>query len=145
MIVTVPFFTAVTLPLEDTLAIVLSLLFHVSFLLEGVAVTKDANGVSTYNTFVDDMPYWSGEIIADVTLNGTISADGIMNMTIDVLWDGIPIRSTITTNKLDGVEKVTITEQGEVVYYNLQGIKVANPENGVFIRVQGGKASKVIK
>ena len=114
-------------------------------LLEGVAVTKDANGVSTYKTFVDDMPYWSGEIIADVTLNGTISADGIMNMTIDVLWDGIPIRSTITTNQLDGVENIIMTEQGEVVYYNLQGIKVANPENGVFIRVQGGKASKVIK
>ncbi len=114
-------------------------------LIEDVAVTKDAKGMSTYNAFVDDMSFWSGEIIADVTLNGTISADGIMNMTIDVLWDGIPIKSTITTNQLGGVENIIMTEQGDVVYYNLQGVKVANPENGVFIRVQGGKASKVIK
>ena len=30
------------------------------------------------------------------------------------------------------------------VYYNLQGVRVANPENGVFIRVQGNKVSKVL-
>ncbi|MCM1337308.1 MAG: starch-binding protein [Candidatus Amulumruptor caecigallinarius] len=30
-------------------------------------------------------------------------------------------------------------------YYNLQGIRVANPEAGVFIMVQGGKAVKVVK
>lgn len=31
------------------------------------------------------------------------------------------------------------------VYYNLQGQKVANPEHGVFIRIAGGKATKVVK
>lgn len=31
-----------------------------------------------------------------------------------------------------------------VEYYNLQGIRVANPENGIFIRRQGNKATKVI-
>jgi hypothetical protein len=30
-----------------------------------------------------------------------------------------------------------------VVYYNLQGQRVANPENGLFIRVQGSKVEKV--
>lgn len=29
-------------------------------------------------------------------------------------------------------------------YYNLQGVKVNNPANGIFIRLQGGKATKVI-
>lgn len=31
-----------------------------------------------------------------------------------------------------------------VVYYNLQGQRVANPENGLYIRVQGNKVAKVI-
>ncbi|HAW06954.1 MAG TPA: DUF5116 domain-containing protein, partial [Rikenellaceae bacterium] len=31
-----------------------------------------------------------------------------------------------------------------VEYFNLQGVKVSNPENGIFIRRQGGKTSKVL-
>ena len=112
-------------------------------LLEDVSVVKDAEGTSMYNGFADDMSFWSGQIIADVTLTGTISAEGIMSMTIDVLWEEIPIRGTITTNEVDGVEAVVIDENAPTIYYNLQGVKVANPENGVFVKVQGGKASKV--
>ncbi|MCH5218689.1 MAG: hypothetical protein J1F07_09140 [Muribaculaceae bacterium] len=33
----------------------------------------------------------------------------------------------------------------EVVYYDLQGRKVANPDKGIFIKVAGGKAVKVVK
>ncbi len=33
---------------------------------------------------------------------------------------------------------------GEAVYYNLNGVRVANPANGLYIKVQGGKASKVL-
>lgn len=35
-------------------------------------------------------------------------------------------------------------ENGEAAYFNLQGVRVANPENGIFIRVQNGKAHKVV-
>lgn len=42
-----------------------------------------------------------------------------------------------------GVAEIEAAE-GEAVYYNLQGVKVANPENGIYIRVQGGKSSKVL-
>lgn len=35
-------------------------------------------------------------------------------------------------------------ENGEAVYYNLQGVKVANPEKGLYIKVEGNKTSKVI-
>ena len=114
-------------------------------LVEGATVTKDEVGVATYNGFVDDMPLLGGELKADVTLNGTITAKGVVDMKIDVLWEGIPITCTFTTNEVGGVENVTITGQGGIEYYNLQGVKVSNPENGVFIRVQSGKASKVIK
>ena len=36
-------------------------------------------------------------------------------------------------------------ENGEAVYFNLQGVRVENPENGIFIRVQNGKAVKIMK
>lgn len=42
------------------------------------------------------------------------------------------------------VEGIDIDETDEPTsFYNLQGIKVANPSNGVFIKVQGEKATKV--
>lgn len=42
-----------------------------------------------------------------------------------------------------GVDEINI-ENGETVYYNLQGVKVAEPANGVFVKVTNGKATKVI-
>lgn len=47
-------------------------------------------------------------------------------------------------NFVTGVDAVA-SEKAPVVYYNLQGQRVANPSNGVFIRVEGGKSTKVIK
>ena len=114
-----------------------------NILVEGATVTKDETGVATYNGYVEGMPLLGGDLIADVTLNGTISAAGVVEMQIDVLWEGVPIVCTFTTNQVTGVENIIIENQGNVEYYNLQGVKVANPENGVFIRVQGGKATKV--
>lgn len=35
-------------------------------------------------------------------------------------------------------------EAAEAVYYNLQGVKVANPEKGLYIKVEGNKATKVV-
>ncbi len=47
-------------------------------------------------------------------------------------------------NILTGVSEIA-TEKAPVVYYNLQGQRVANPSNGIFIRVEGGKSTKVVK
>ena len=33
---------------------------------------------------------------------------------------------------------------GEAVYFNLQGVRVANPEKGAYVKVQNGKAAKVM-
>lgn len=45
-----------------------------------------------------------------------------------------------------GIDSIVADEadEAEAVYYNLQGVRVDNPENGVYIRVQGSKASKVL-
>lgn len=43
-----------------------------------------------------------------------------------------------------GVAEIEAEAAGEAVYYNLQGVKVAEPENGLYIKVQGNKATKVL-
>lgn len=44
-----------------------------------------------------------------------------------------------------GVADVLAAEDSEAVYFNLQGQRVANPERGIFVKVVGGKAVKVLK
>ena len=45
--------------------------------------------------------------------------------------------------EVSGVEGVE-AENSEVEYYNLQGVKVENPEKGIFIKKQGNKTTKVV-
>jgi hypothetical protein len=42
------------------------------------------------------------------------------------------------------VSSIAVEENAPVEYFNLQGVRVANPENGLFIRRQGNKATKVL-
>lgn len=44
-----------------------------------------------------------------------------------------------------GVAEIELIENGEARYYNLQGIEIANPEKGTYIRVINGKATKIMK
>lgn len=46
---------------------------------------------------------------------------------------------------MSGVENITIDNNEAEVYYNLQGVKVAQPESGLYIVVKGGKATKIVK
>lgn len=43
-----------------------------------------------------------------------------------------------------GVEGIVVDNNAPVEYFNLQGIRVANPANGVYIRRQGNTVTKVI-
>lgn len=45
----------------------------------------------------------------------------------------------------DGVEGIEIDENAPVEYFNLQGVRVENPTNGLYIMRQGDKVVKVIK
>ena len=47
--------------------------------------------------------------------------------------------------KVGGIGNIVVEdENAPVEYYNLQGVRVANPENGLYIRRQGNKATKVL-
>ena len=43
-----------------------------------------------------------------------------------------------------GIDGITTNDDADIKYYNLQGIKIDNPTNGIYIKVQGAKASKII-
>ena len=46
---------------------------------------------------------------------------------------------------LTGIESVGAEDvEAPVEYYNLQGVKVDNPSNGLYIKRQGNKVTKVI-
>lgn len=56
---------------------------------------------------------------------------------------------TLKTVKLNitaasAVNEIDADDNAPVEFFNLQGVKVSNPENGVYIRRQGSKAEKVI-
>jgi hypothetical protein len=53
-------------------------------------------------------------------------------------------KMTISLALLSGVESIE-ADDAEAVYFNLQGVRVNNPEKGIFIRVANGKSSKVVK
>lgn len=42
------------------------------------------------------------------------------------------------------VGEIVSDENAPVEYFNMQGVRVANPENGIYVRRQGNKVSKVI-
>ncbi|MBO4942135.1 MAG: hypothetical protein J6C95_01755 [Muribaculaceae bacterium] len=43
-----------------------------------------------------------------------------------------------------GIDNIEAADNAPVEYFNLQGVRVANPENGLYIRRQGNKVTKVI-
>ena len=58
------------------------------------------------------------------------------------VW-GKQVKFTLVADK-SGVENIEAEDNAPVEYYNLQGVKVVNPENGIFIKKQGNKVTKVI-
>lgn len=50
----------------------------------------------------------------------------------------------VTDRNGAGVENIAADADAPVEYFNLQGVRVAEPANGIFIRRQGFKATKVI-
>lgn len=51
---------------------------------------------------------------------------------------------TVSDNLVTGIESVVKDSNAPVEYFNLQGVKVNAPENGVFIKRQGNKVTKVV-
>lgn len=64
---------------------------------------------------------------------------------LSLSYNGLTTAATVTVSNASGIADVEIDGTETPVYFNLQGVRVAEPEHGVFIEVRGNKAVKVIK
>ena len=73
---------------------------------------------------------------------------GTYNVTFVVsIFNNAPSLYVTNYEKVDdttGIADIVADENAPVEYFNLQGIRVDNPENGLYIRRQGNKVTKVI-
>ena len=81
--------------------------------------------------------------IAGGTANTTITISAVKESKNRFFLDEVKVMAS-TEDKVTGIEDTMVDENAPVEYYNLQGVKVANPENGIFIKKQGGRTSKVV-
>lgn len=90
--------------------------------------------------------------VGDVTLNFRNNyklasvEPGTYNVTFWVnLFNGATSLYVINYAKktTTGIEEVAVDQEADAVYYNLRGVRVENPANGVYLRVVGSKVSKV--
>ncbi len=93
--------------------------------IKGATFTTNTDGTKTYNGYVDDMQL-EMDIVADVTLNGTIASDGEVNMKIDVVWENTPILCTFTSKAQTGIDDVEVApaKNQTVDVYTITGVKV---------------------
>lgn len=107
------------------------------------------DGGDSYGVGVEDIPvdfeFNNNEFFGSTVVEGK----GAWNF-LD--WAGGYVRFEFDKEKMlllmykvteTGVEELR-QENGDVEYYNLQGIGVVNPDNGVYIKRQGGKTTKVV-
>lgn len=76
-------------------------------------------------------------------LASSVNEDGTVN--IYQYNPGLRLAKYIFNPTGAGVEGAIADDvNAPVKYYNLQGVEIANPENGLFIKKQGAKATKVV-
>lgn len=117
-----------------------------------VTIDKSNTDKFSYQGSVKNLSLGGGVIIADVdNLTGTTDNNGNADFDILVSWDneGTKIPITVTfSGKLDnttGIDDIeAVDADAPVEYYNLQGVRVADPTPGLYIRRQGNNVSKVI-
>ena len=132
---------------------------------------KNGNPIYDYIGHVDDLSLAEGGIHAEVDLKGTSDVYGNVSFKIDVKWISnyeelhpqaivarepvepvyIPIKvefngTTLTPEVPTGINDVTVDgADAPVEYFDLQGIRVSNPQAGqMVIRRQGTNVEKIL-
>lgn len=114
--------------------------------LEGVTRTT-ADGVDTYTGHNPALSLMDGEIVADVTINGTIDSKGAADFVIDVVWMDMPIKCTFKGQGAAAIEGIEIdSANAPVEFYNLNGVRVNDDSlaPGIYIRRQGNDVKKIL-
>lgn len=118
----------------------------------------DATHLTSFQLYADlnEGCYWTvefnteGEVVLTNVLNPTCfvlrnTSAGYNNIAPCVAPDEYILPMLYKLQGGAGVENIeAAVEATAPVYYNLQGVRVANPEKGLYIRVEGNKATKVV-
>lgn len=73
-----------------------------------------------------------------------VTEPGTYNLKLDLNNNKLFVKKGKGNYIQTGVEEIEAAENAPVRYFNLQGVPVKNPENGVYIRIAGNKATKVV-
>lgn len=78
--------------------------------------------------------------------NGGASDSAMKNFTMQPSKSTCIAKVMVTVETESGIDDVEVSEDlnAAPVYYNLQGVRVNNPESGIYIVVKGGKSQKVV-
>ncbi|MDE5875532.1 MAG: hypothetical protein K2H15_07780 [Muribaculaceae bacterium] len=109
----------------------------------GIRVDDSANGVEDVKwiSSADENPAANANGVYNAKVNGTNWTSTITGKAT-YIFD--PEAMTLTITGSTGISAIE-AEEGEAVYFNLQGQRIANPDKGIYIRVVNGKATKVVK
>lgn len=69
----------------------------------------------------------------------------VISGTLEAYFGAPGVKNAVYVSGLDesGIENITADSNAAAEYYNLQGVRVANPEAGLYIRRQGNTVTKV--
>lgn len=97
--------------------------------------TKGSGNWSSWEVNEFDLSEYDGQ---KIEIKFTYTTDG----TVSRAWELKEFK--LTGDKSGSVGTIEV-EDATAVYYNLQGVRVANPEKGMYIMVKGNKSMKVAK
>lgn len=108
---------------------------------DNISYSMEPRTVVGYNVYLD------GSKVNDTPLpTPTFEATAAGNYSVSVVYPEGESARTAELNVTPGsISGIVVDGETEAVYFNLQGIRVANPGNGIYIKVQGGKTTKVIR
>ena len=96
--------------------------------------TETSSRASTTRTATTVEKYSEGQTIP-VNIYIPVAADVIQ----------VPFNYTVgSEHQISAIAGIETTTDAPAIYYNLQGIRVDNPGNGLYIKVQDGKTTKVL-
>lgn len=115
-------------------------------------VTKEVSeDITSYSGAVENLALMGGAINCSVDCKGTETADGHLVMDINVGWKMDESTVLPVSVKFDGWNSTSgiagvAAANAEAEYYNINGVKMNTDAlvPGLYIRVQGGKATKTI-
>ena len=124
--------------------------YHDKFCSPGLNIIISKNGNDVLKSELNGSNYGT-HVIGETNLSFALKSDkenilvGEYQMDVYDFYGNRLNKDIMTFNvENSGVENVLDDSNTHVDYYNLQGVRVENPSNGVFIKRQGGKATKVV-